>query len=109
MKKLTLLLLLSVLYSASYCQTFHIEAGLSFAKLDMNYRMSGAVTQTYKAPFLAPTFSTGIEYFQHKNFSISLDLYYYDSGGKFSEDEFNNNNRSLPRHISIWYLSYWSL
>lgn len=108
MKKLTLLLLLSVLYSASYSQTFHIEAGLSFAKLDMNYRMSGAVKQIYKAPLLAPTFSTGIEYFQHKNFSISSDLYYYESGGKFSEEEYGNENLYTPIHISVWYLSYGS-
>lgn len=109
MKKLTLLFFLSVWYSASFSQIVHFEAGTSYSKLDLKFRYQAGEEQQYDAPLLACTFSTGIEYFEHKYFSLSSDLYYYNSGGKYSKEELTTNFVfKEPAKISVSYLSLGS-
>jgi hypothetical protein len=110
MKKLTLLLFLSVWYSASYSQIFHFDAGTSYSKLDLKYRYQGMEEQHYDDPIIACAISTGIEYFEHKYYSFSTDLYYYKSGGKYSKEEESNTHFLfiLPSKVSVSYLSLGS-
>ena len=110
MNKLTLLLFLILCYSSSNSQVIHFDAGASSSKLDLKFKFQNITEQHYDDPLLALSFSTGIEYFEHKYFSLSSDLYYYKSGGKYSKEELSNTSFLFiePSKVSIECLSLGS-
>ena len=111
MVKKILILIISISFSSLYGQTYYLNPGTSFSKLDWKYveHFHFDDEQQYHDPLQAFAVSAGIEYFEHKYYSITSDLYYYQSGGKYSEDEKNTNYLfKSPDKISINYLSIGS-
>jgi hypothetical protein len=106
MKKTILILLLSVSGFCAYSQTFHLNLGTSLSKLDWNYIYQEGNEQQYHDPLLGYALSTGVEYLEHKYYSVSSDLSFYKSGGKYSSEELNSNFVfESPSKISVSYLS----
>jgi hypothetical protein len=86
-----------------------LNIGTSLSKLDWTYLYQAGTEKQYDYPLLSYTFSTGLEYWEHKHFSISSDLLLYKSGGKYSEAEKNTNFVfNSPEKISITNLSLGS-
>lgn len=108
--KLCLFFGLLFVSSQSFSQSWYFNAGTSISKLDFSINnIDGYSEIQYKAPLLSYAFSGGIEYFEHKFFSISSDLYLYQSGGKYSKDEINTQHVFNFNHtIEATYLSLGS-
>ena len=111
MVKKILILIISISFSSLHGQTIYLNLGTSFSKLDWKYVEHFHIDdeQQYHDPLQTFTVSAGIEYFEHKYYSITSDLYYYQSGGKYSEEEKNTiHTFKSPDKISISYLSIGS-
>lgn len=109
MKKIALILFASVWYYASSAQTIRFNAGTSYSKLDWKYIGQTGEEQQYKDPIVGYSFSAGMEYLEHKYYSLSSDLLFYKSGGQYSAEELNTSFTFLsPEKISVSYLSFGS-
>jgi len=73
----------------TYTQTLHFRAGATQATLDWRYvEVQGPrPDQQYKAPLTGYAVGLGVEYFDKGLFSLSSDLWYYRSGGQFTDEE----------------------
>jgi hypothetical protein len=97
--KFSLFLFLNLWCSTSFSQSYYLNVGASYSKLDFTLNnIDGWTGKYYKAPLLGYSFSTGIEYFEHKFFSLSSDLFFFQSGGKYSKDELNAQYVSSSDH-----------
>lgn len=109
MKRNILFLILTIWGCSAYSQTIYLKLGTSLSKLGLTYIYQAGTEQQYDDPLLSYALSTGVEYLQHKYFSISSDLLLYKSGGKYSTDEMNTNFVFIsPDKISVSYLSLGS-
>lgn len=109
MKKLLLFLILSVFYSASYCQTFHFNPGIAYSRLDWKYKYQEGNEQQYDSHLISYSFSAGVNYIEHKYYSVSSDLLFYRSGGKYSSEEKSTDFIFVsPEKISVSYISFGS-
>jgi len=108
--KVWLLFVLLFCSSLSYSQSWYFNAGTSISKLDLSINNINGYTETqFKAPLLSYMFSGGVEYFEHKFFSISSDLYLYQTGGKYSKDEVNTQHVfNFDHSVEATYLSVGS-
>lgn len=107
MKRTALILFASVMYFTVSAQTLRFNAGTSYSKLDWKYIGEAGEEQQYKDPIFGYSFSAGMEYLEHKYYSLSSDLLFYKSGGQYSEEELNSNFIFIsPEKISLSYLSF---
>ena len=109
MKRNTLLLLLILSFSAVYSQTLRFNLGSSLSKLDWLYYDGQVSEKYYENPILGYSLSAGIEYLEHKYFSVSSDILMYSCGGKYSiEDKTGPFKHMGPERISASYLALGS-
>lgn len=109
MKTNTLILFLSLWISVAYSQTLRVNLGTSISKLDWQYYDGGGNEKYYEDPQYGYSFSLGMEYLEHKYFSVSSDLLLYNSGGKYSaEDKRITFSLMGSEKISVSYLALGS-
>jgi hypothetical protein len=109
MKTKTLILFLSLWVSAAYSQTLRLNLGISVSKLDWQYYDGGGSETYYEDPHYGYSLSAGMEYLEHKYFSVSSDMLLYNSGGKYSsEDKRITFSLMGPEKISFSYLAFGS-
>lgn len=109
MKTIPLVLFLSLWISAAYSQTLRLNVGTSVSKLDWQYYDGGGSETYYEDPHYGYSLSAGMEYLEHKYFSVSSDLLLYNSGGKYSaEDKKITFSLMGPEQISVSYLALGS-
>jgi hypothetical protein len=109
MKRNTLILILSLTISAAYSQTLRLNLGSSVSKLDWLYYDGQISEKYYENPRLGYSLSVGLEYIEHKYFSVSSDVLIYNCGGKNSSEVKTDPFRLLgPEKISASYLAIGS-
>jgi len=107
MKKIVLILFVFACYLSLDAQTLRFTAGTSFSKLDWKYIGEAGEEKQYEDPVTSYSFLAGMEYLEHKYYSLSSDLLMYKSGGQYSEQELNSNFIFVsPEKISLSYLSF---
>lgn len=109
MKRNAIVLILSLTISAAYSQTLRLNLGPSVSKLDWLYYDGQISEKYYENPRLGYLLSAGLEYLEHKYFSVSSDILMYSCGGKNSSEVKTDPFRNLgPEKISASYLALGS-
>ena len=109
MKRNTLILILSLTVSVAYSQTLHLNPGSSVSKLDWLYYDGQISEKYYENPRLGYSLSVGLEYIEHKYFSVSSDVLIYNCGGENSSEVKTDPFRLMgPEKISVSYLALGS-
>ena len=111
--KSTLILLICLGFTQLQGQTLHLNLGASLSKLDWTYldlTQFGIVEEhQYHDPLQSFAVSAELEYFEHDYYSISSNIMFYKSGGKYAEDEFDKFYVfQSPSEIAASYLSLGS-
>jgi hypothetical protein len=109
MKRNAIILILSLTISAAYSQTLRLKLGPSVSKLDWLYYDGQISEKYYENPRLGYFLSSGLEYIEHKYFSVTSDVLLYNCGGQNSSEHTTGPFRLMgPEKISVSYLALGS-
>ena len=106
MKKGILALICLLCIGQVISQTVYINPGFTYSKLDFVIFPGGSEIEFYQDPLFSYGVSAGIEYLERKNYSLTSEILFYQSGGKESGEE-NHSVHSKPedQKAALQYLS----
>lgn len=107
MKKLFITLFAALAFCTANSQTLHVALGTSHSNLDWTFLvLDGFKEKQYRKASVGYAANVGIEYLDRKLLSLSSDVYFYKSGGQYTEAEKNANFVfQAPSKVEITYLS----
>lgn len=107
MKKPSLFVLFVLFtFTATFSQTIYLNPGLTYSKLDWAIYPGGSEIKFFEDPLFSYGVTAGIEYLQRKNFSLTTEILFYESGGtETGEDSHSGYSEQEDQKAKMQYLS----